>query len=102
MRNWNVDTNFVGCISNQDYEVSLELWKYYRVLRDEKASSHGYLRIIDESGEDYLYPQHYFSQVEMVRDLRRSPLESILSGNSANTPTHTVSKLHAATQIQYG
>lgn len=76
MRNWNVDINFVGCISNQDYEASLELWKYYRVLRDEKASSHGYLRIIDESGEDYLYPQHYFSQVEMVRDLEEALLKA--------------------------
>jgi hypothetical protein len=76
MRNWNVDTNFVGCISNQDYEASLELWKYYRVLPDEKASTHGYLRIIDESGEDYLYPQHYFSQVEMVRDLEEALLKA--------------------------
>ena len=76
MRNWNVDTNFVGCISNQDYEASLELWKYYRVLPDENASTHGYLRIIDESGEDYLYPQHYFSQVEMVRDLEEALLKA--------------------------
>lgn len=76
MKNWNAATNFVGCISNPDYEASLELWKYYRVLPDEKASTHGYLRIVDESGEDYLYPQHYFSQVEMVRDLEEALLKA--------------------------
>ena len=77
MRKWNVDTNFVGCISNQNYEASLELWRYYRVLPDEKALSHGYLRVVDESEEDYLYPEQYFSQVEMVRDLERALLKAL-------------------------
>ncbi len=76
MRNWNPDIKFVGCVSNQDYEASLQLQKYYRVLPDEKASEHGYLRVLDESGEDYLYPQHYFSQVEMVRDLEEALLKA--------------------------
>lgn len=76
MKNWNLNAKFVGCISNQDYEASLQLSKYYRVLPDEKASRHGYLRIVDESGEDYLYPEHYFSQVEMVRDLEEALLKA--------------------------
>jgi len=76
MRNWNSESKFVGCISNKDYEVSLELRKYYRVLPDKKASEHGYLRVLDESGEDYLYPEHYFSQVEMVRDLEEALLKA--------------------------
>ena len=76
MINWNAGTKFVGCISNQDYEASLQLWKYYRVIPDSKAAKHGYLRIVDESGEDYLYPQYYFTQVEMVRDLEKALLQA--------------------------
>ncbi|GDZ95773.1 hypothetical protein PA905_42030 [Planktothrix agardhii CCAP 1459/11A] len=47
---------FVFCINNQDYSDSLEIRKIYQVLPDSKANSHQMLRIIDESGEDYLYP----------------------------------------------
>ncbi|MGI9106959.1 MAG: hypothetical protein ACR2G4_12005 [Pyrinomonadaceae bacterium] len=76
MKNWNPDTKFVGCLTNQNYEASLQLRKYYRVLPDEKASEHSYLRVVDESGEDYLYPQHYFSQVEMVREIEEDLLKA--------------------------
>jgi len=47
---------FVVCISNSDYEVSLELRKLYQLLPDEEAAKHHQLRVIDELGEDYLYP----------------------------------------------
>lgn len=45
--------------------VCLERWKVYPVLPDADAESHGQYRVIDESGEDYLYPQEYFSLVEL-------------------------------------
>ena len=54
MKHQNTESRFVGCISNRDYQASLELGKYYRVIPDEKAAKHGYLRVVDESGEDYL------------------------------------------------
>ena len=72
----NTETKFVGCIYNEDYEASLELGKYYRVIPDEKAAKHGYLRIIDESGEDYLYPKHYFARVEIIPDFEEALLKA--------------------------
>jgi hypothetical protein len=53
------ENKFVLCIRNNDCE-DLELRKAYRVIPDRKASQDGYIRIIDESGEDYLYPESYF------------------------------------------
>ncbi len=76
MNNWNRNAGFVGCINNRDYEASLQLRRYYRVLPDEKALQHGYLRVVDESGEDYLYPNQYFSQVELLSDLEAVLLKS--------------------------
>lgn len=51
---------FAVCVNNEEYPVSLELHKIYRVLADEDAALDGDLLIIDESGEDYLYPKEYF------------------------------------------
>lgn len=51
---------FAVCISNSEYAASLERHKIYRVLPDEDAEQEGDLRVIDESGEDYLYPADYF------------------------------------------
>jgi hypothetical protein len=50
----------VICLRNDGYPASLELHKIYRVLPDPEASRHGDLRIVDESGEDYLYPADWF------------------------------------------
>ena len=55
---------FVLCIKNDDCE-DLELRKVYRVLPDKKAAQDGYLRVVDESGEDYLYPEAYFAPVSV-------------------------------------
>lgn len=46
---------FVVCINNQDYSASLEVQKIYQVLPDSQADAHQMIRVIDESGEDYLY-----------------------------------------------
>ena len=58
--------SFVLCIENRDCE-DLERCKVYRVLKDEDAESEGYLRVVDESGEDYLYPRSYFVPVQIPR-----------------------------------
>jgi hypothetical protein len=56
-------TRFAVCIDNGDYPASLEPRKLYEVLPDSQAQPHGQLRVIDESGEDYLYPARYFRLV---------------------------------------
>jgi len=52
---------FAICVQNEGYPVSLELWKVYRMLPDRRAAKDQLVRIIDESGEDYLYDQSWFS-----------------------------------------
>ncbi len=63
-------SNFVVCINNKEFEVSLELRKIYEVVEDTIASSHDQLRIIDESGEDYLYPSNLFVGIDLPAALR--------------------------------
>jgi hypothetical protein len=67
---------FVVCINNKRYEASLEVGKLYRVIPDEQAKSHGYLRIVDESGEDYGYSAERFFRLEVPRPLERALLRA--------------------------
>jgi hypothetical protein len=57
-------TQFVICVGNEGYAASLEPRKIYQTLYDEAASGVHLIRIIDESGEDYLYPQEFFAPVQ--------------------------------------
>ncbi len=59
------EPQFVVCVKNKDYGASLELRKLYQSLPDEVAAKHKQLRVIDESGEDYLYPEDYFVAVDL-------------------------------------
>jgi hypothetical protein len=59
------EAKFVVCIENKNYPASLEFGKIYRVLEDEKAAQHQMLRVIDESGEDYLYPEKFFVDIKL-------------------------------------
>ena len=59
---------FAICVNNSEYPASLDLHKVYRVLPDEEATQDGDLRVIDESGEDYLYPADYFVVIEVPRE----------------------------------
>ncbi|PYN23184.1 MAG: hypothetical protein DMD99_14615, partial [Candidatus Rokuibacteriota bacterium] len=54
---------FAVCIKNRGYEASLEVGKLYRVIPDPEAQGHGYLRIVDESGEDYGYAADRFFSI---------------------------------------
>ena len=67
---------FVVCINNIDYPASLELHKIYRVFIDEDATSEGDIRIIDESGEDYLYPSSYFVPIQIPQTVEESLLRA--------------------------
>ena len=69
-------SQFAICVDNSEYPVSLEMHKIYRVLPDEDAAQDGDLRIVDESGEDYLYPARYFVLVDLPRDVVRALSES--------------------------
>lgn len=63
---------FVVCLQNDDYPVSLERHKIYQVLPDEDAAQDGDLRIIDESGEDYLYPKDWFAPIGLPAQVELS------------------------------
>jgi len=69
MKYHNNNNSFVLCIENKDCD-DLEKRKVYQVLPDGKAADEGYLRIVDESGEDYLYPESYFIPVELPRKIQ--------------------------------
>ena len=57
--------HFMICVENRGYKASLEIRKIYRVLIDREAERHHQIRIIDESGEDYLYPADYFAPIRL-------------------------------------
>ena len=63
-----VSPRFAICVNNSEYPASLELHKIYRVLPDNDAERDGDLRVVDESGEDYLYPAEYFVVIEVPRE----------------------------------
>jgi hypothetical protein len=69
---------FVICIQNEGYLASLELWKVYRVLPDRRAAEDQSVRIIDESGEDYLYDQSWFVPIKLPQAAK----EAILAASS--------------------
>ena len=59
------------CIENRDCE-DLERRKIYQILPDDEASKEGYLRVIDEPGEDYLYPESYFILLQQPREAQEA------------------------------
>lgn len=62
----------VICVDNEGNEASLQLWKIYKVIPDDDALLDGFLRVIDESGEDYLFPEENFSPIDLPRDVKKS------------------------------
>ena len=61
----NSPNRYALCIDNGGYPESLEVRKVYVVLPDERAAANNYVRVIDETGEDYLYPGKYFALIEV-------------------------------------
>jgi hypothetical protein len=64
------------CIANSGYPVSLELHKVYRTIADSAPNRDGYIRVVDESAEDYLYPAKWFVAVNLPPKARNSLLSS--------------------------
>ena len=68
---------FVICVENEGYEASLEPRKLYEVLADADARKHDQIRIVDESGEDYLYPARLFAAVQLPRAVREAVRQAV-------------------------
>ena len=67
--------HFAVCIRNEEYEASLELKKIYELLEDQRAEEHNLVRVIDEEGEDYLYPRDWFLPIELPERVERAIVE---------------------------
>jgi hypothetical protein len=67
-------TSFAVCIRNEGYEAAIELRKIYRAIPDTSAERHQLLRVIDESGEEYLYPQGFFLPIDLPKALEKAVL----------------------------
>lgn len=67
---------FAVCINNRGYPASLEMHKIYQVVPDEAAEGDGDIRVIDESGEDYLYSADRFVEIEPPQTVKRSLLHT--------------------------
>lgn len=66
---------FLLCVENEGYEASLEVRKLYEMVPDKEAERHSQVRIIDESGEDYLYPSKFFAPVRLPINTRNKIIE---------------------------
>jgi len=63
---------YVLCVSIEKYSASLEVRKIYQCVPDPQAEAHGQIRVIDESGEDYLYPRDLFLSIEIPKEATRA------------------------------
>jgi hypothetical protein len=66
--------HLVVCIENDGYPASLEKRKIYVAMRDEAARKHSLLRVIDESGDGYLYPESFFRPIDLPQTVKRAVL----------------------------
>lgn len=73
----NTRRQFAVCVRNEGYEASLELRKIYEVLPDSVAARHRQVRIIDESGEDYLFAASWFAVIELPAPAKRAVLAAV-------------------------
>ncbi len=64
--------SFVVCVDNTEYPASLERRKIYQILPDAQAEQHSMVRVVDESGEDYLYPSDYFLAVDLSQPVQQA------------------------------
>lgn len=79
MERQNAAPQFAVCINNDGYQASLEVGKLYQIIPDEQATSHGYLRVVDESSEDYAYAADRFYQVDLPADVAEALLAASLA-----------------------
>jgi hypothetical protein len=73
------------CLSNEGYEIDLEAFKAYRVLEDENSAKHGCIRIIDESGEDYVYPAGRFEILSLAKPAEERLSQAVATFSASDT-----------------
>jgi len=73
-RSCSLPKRLVICVRNKGYAASLEKRKVYVAIPDSAAAKHGHIRVIDESGEDYLYPESFFVPVTLPQSVRKAIL----------------------------
>ena len=78
-RKRNQTVQFAVCLNNEGYPASLQVGKLYRVIADAEASGHGYIRIVDESGEDYAYAARRFHVLRLPRTVGQGLLSAARS-----------------------
>jgi hypothetical protein len=67
-----MQSNFVICINNEGYEASLEKGKVYQYVEDTIAEKRDFIRVVDESGEDYLFPKEFFVAIQLPREVEKA------------------------------
>ncbi len=85
---------FAICIENRGAE-DLDIRKVYRVLQDRAATASGYVRVIDESGEDYLYPDDYFVFIELPQKAKRALTVARLPASRRRSPNKALQRAGA-------
>jgi len=73
------EPQYVVCVRNDECE-DLEVRKIYLILSDKRAARDGYIRVVDESGEDYLYPESYFVSIRLPQRAQRGVAASAQTG----------------------
>ena len=79
MKHKNTGSTLAVCIDNTGYEMSLERRKVYAVLPDEDAAKHAYVRVVDETGEDYLFPAARFVLIPVAREVEEAVMAEVSS-----------------------
>jgi len=75
MKGQSTQLRFAVCIENKAYPDDLKVRTIYQVLPDESAAKSNYIRVVDETGEDYLYPAEYFVLVEVPSEAQKALME---------------------------
>jgi hypothetical protein len=89
----------VVCVDNEGNEVSLQLWKIYKPLRDNDARSEGFLRVVDESGEDYLFPEENFVPIELPNEVKKPFERSVREQRRAAATPRTSGSVKRAASV---
>ena len=63
--------HFAVCLNNEGYEAALDIGKLYRIIADDEAAAHGYIRVVDESGDDYAYSVERFFPIELPSNVEQ-------------------------------
>jgi hypothetical protein len=83
----------VICVDNEGNEVSLQLWRVYKTLPDDDARSEGLIRVVDESGEDYLFPEDSFAAIELPKEIQKPFERAVRQQRRAATAPRTSASL---------